>query len=65
LPNALEIRAELPTQESPSPSDGRAGKSPVELYREYHMREHQRLPATGVAEAFAELYEHCADKRGV
>jgi exonuclease SbcD len=58
LPNALVIRPELPTcQEMPPVC--RAGKSPVELYRDYHTREHGRLPDPCVDEAFQTLYSHC------
>jgi exonuclease SbcD len=65
LANAVQIRSELATTEAAETNDQRAGKGPVELYREYHQREHQRPPASGVAEAFAHLYEQCGDSRGV
>jgi len=65
LENALMIRPELPTQEAVASNESRVGKSPVELYREYHQREYERAAAPGVAETFAQLYEQCAETRGL
>jgi hypothetical protein len=60
LPKALIIKPELPHQEvTVVPS--RDGKSPVELYRDYHMQEHGRLPDPGVEETFQRLYSQCGD----
>jgi exonuclease SbcD len=58
LPNALVIRPELPTRQETPPAC-RAGKSPVEMYRDYHAREHGRPPAPCVEEAFQTLYARC------
>lgn len=55
LPNALVIRPELPHQCVPT-TTSRNGKCPVEMYRDYHEREHGRPPDAGVEETFTHLY---------
>lgn len=55
LPNALVIRPELP-QLVVATVSSRNGKSPVELYHDYHEREHGRAPDAGVEETFTQLY---------
>jgi exonuclease SbcD len=60
LPNALVIRPELPHQEIGIVTS-RNGKSPVDMYRDYHQREHGRPPETSVDEAFQQLYNQSGD----
>jgi exonuclease SbcD len=60
LPNALVIRPELPHQEVGT-AVSRDGKNPLEMYRDYHQRQHGRLPETSVEETFQYLYTQCGD----
>lgn len=60
LPNALVIRPELPHQSVLIPAS-RNGKSPVEMYRDYHDRQHGRPPEASVEETFAHLYSMNGD----
>jgi exonuclease SbcD len=60
LPNALVIRPELPHHEAAT-SDTRNGKSPLEMYRDYHQQEHGRSPDASVEEAFERLYSQSGD----
>ena len=60
LPNALVVRPELPHQEIGIVAS-RNGKSPVEMYRDYHQREHGRPPETSVEETFQHLYTQNGD----
>jgi exonuclease SbcD len=57
VPNALTVHAELP--DVPLPAISSNGRSPVEMYAEYHQRQHGRPPEPGVSEAFQQLYEQC------
>jgi hypothetical protein len=60
LPNALVIRPELPAHDQAPPAS-RSGKPPVEMYRDYHLREHGKLPDCCIEEAFQKLYADCGD----
>ncbi len=60
LPNALVIRPELPHQEF-AIATSRNGKSPVEMYRDYHQRQHSRPPETNVEDTFQHLYTESGD----
>jgi exonuclease SbcD len=60
LPNALVIRPELPHQDVATVVS-RNGKSPVEMYRDYHQREHGRHPDTSVEDTFQHLYVQSGD----
>jgi exonuclease SbcD len=60
LPNALVIRPELPYQEAAT-AVSRNGKCPVEMYRDYHQREHGRPPETSVEDTFKDLYTQSGD----
>ncbi len=62
--NALVIRPALTSQVGVPRSESRNGKTPVDLYREYHQREYERLPDDDVLEVFQQLYEKCAAERG-
>jgi DNA repair protein SbcD/Mre11 len=67
LGNALVIRFEPSAAEAErrltveSPTRAQSGKRPVEMYREFHERQYQRLPDPAVEEAFQRLYEKCED----
>lgn len=56
----LVIRPELPYQEAAT-AVSRNGKCPVEMYRDYHQREHGRPPETSVEDTFQDLYTQSGD----
>jgi exonuclease SbcD len=60
LPNALVIRPELPHLEAVT-TTARSGKSPLEMYRDYHQQEHGRPADANVEEAFQRLYAQNGD----
>ncbi len=60
LPNALVIRHEQPMV-VPTLTPSRAGKSPIEMYRDYHLREYGQLPSSDIEEAFQTLYTQCGE----
>jgi exonuclease SbcD len=62
LPNALTVHAELP--HVPLPATSCNGKTPVEMYAEYHQRQHGRPPGPDIAEEFRQLYEQCDQDHG-
>ena len=57
LPNALVVRAELPETEEPQVLRLETGASPVEHYRAYHLRVHQREAEPDVLETFQNFYD--------
>lgn len=57
LPNALVVRAELPEPEETSEARAQIGVSPVEHYRAYHLREHQKEAEWAALATFQELYD--------
>jgi len=57
LPNALVVRAELPETEEPQVIRLETGASPVEHYRAYHLRMHQREAEPDVLETFQNFYD--------
>jgi exonuclease SbcD len=62
VPNALRVHAEPP--DVPVPATSGNGKTPDEMFAEYHQRQHGRPPEPGVAEAFRQLYEQCDQDHG-
>ena len=60
LPNALVIRPELARQEA-GIAVSRNGKSPADMYRDYHQRDHGRPPEACVEETFQSLYTQSGD----
>jgi exonuclease SbcD len=55
IPNALVVKPELPHQVE-APATVRPDRNPIEMYREYHAREHGRPPDARVEETFSHLY---------
>lgn len=55
LPNAIIVKPHLPRSVDAAVSN-RSGKSPVQLYHDYHEREHGRPPDAKVEETFTHLY---------
>jgi exonuclease SbcD len=60
LPNALVVRAELPETEEPPEFRLETGVSPVEHYRAYHLRVHQREADWAVLGTFQNLYDQAS-----
>lgn len=68
LGNALVVRLEPAVLGPPREADvaedmarALSRKRPVEMYRDFHERQYQRLPEAAVEEAFQKLYEECED----
>lgn len=57
LPNALVVRAELPDTEEQPDIRLETGVPPVQHYRAFHLREHDREADPAVLETFQDLYE--------
>lgn len=57
LPNALVVRAELPDTEEQPDIRLETGVPPVQHYRAFHLREHDREADPAILETFQDLYE--------
>lgn len=61
FPQAVQVRLELPHAPETEVPRSREGRSPLDLYRQFHLERHSVSPELAVEDAFQDLYRTCEE----